>query len=159
MIPERARMVVAGIAAISLAAVGCTTAGTSPSPTAGGGGATTVQVTLQEWAVVLAAASAPAGDITFDVTNEGPEDFHEFVVIKTDLEAAELPTDADGVVDEGGDGMEVIDEIEDLPVGESQSLSLALEAGSYVLLCNIWDEGEGEAHYKMGMRMAFSVTE
>ena len=159
MIPTRARMVVAGLAAISLAAVGCTTAGPTPIPTGGGGGATTVEVTLQEWAVVLGAASAPAGDITFDVTNEGPEDIHEFVVIKTDLEAAELPADADGVIDEAGDGMEVIDEIEDLPVGENQSLSITLEAGSYVLLCNIWDEGEGEAHYQMGMRTAFSVTE
>lgn len=159
MIPERARFVVAGLVAISLAAVGCTAGGSSPSPTVGGGGATTVEVTLQEWAVVLAAASAPAGEITFEVTNEGPEDIHEFVVIKTDLEAAELPADADGVIDEAGDGMEVIDEIEDLPVGENQSLSITLEAGSYVLLCNIWDEGEGEAHYEMGMRTAFSVTE
>ena len=159
MIVERARMVIAGIAAISMATVGCATVGSSPSPTGGGGDATTVEVTIQEWAVVLAAASAPAGDITFAVTNEGPEDIHEFVVIKTDLEAAELPTDADGVVDEAEDGMEVIDEIEDLAVGANQSLSVALEAGSYVLLCNIWDEGEGEAHYQMGMRTAFSVTE
>lgn len=157
MHPRGVRRVVAGIAAISLAAVGCSTGGSSPSPAAGG--ATTVEVTLQEWAVVLGSASAPAGDITFDVTNEGPEDIHEFVVMRTDLEAAELPTDADGVVDEGGGGMEVIDEIEDIPVGENQSLSIALDAGSYVLLCNIWDEGEGEAHYQMGMRTAFTVTE
>lgn len=159
MIPERARFVVAGLVAISLAAVGCTTGGSSPSSAEGGGGATTVEVTLQEWAVVLAAASAPAGEITFDVTNEGPEDIHEFVVMKTDLDPAELPADADGVVAEAGDGMEVIDEIEDIPVGENQTLSVTLEAGSYVLLCNIWDEGESEAHYEMGMRTAFSVTE
>jgi uncharacterized cupredoxin-like copper-binding protein len=158
MIQKRALRSLAVMAAASLAIVGCTTDGASPSPT-GGAGAATVAVTLQEWAVVLPAAdSAPAGDITFDVTNQGPADVHEFVVIKTELEAADLPTDADGVVDEAGGGMDVIDEIEDVPVGETMSLTVALEAGSYVLVCNIWDEGEGEAHYRLGMRSAFTVT-
>lgn len=155
---ERAARVAAAFAAGALILVGCTT-GSSPSPTTGGGDATTVAVTLQEWAVVPAANSAPAGEITFDVTNDGPEDIHEFVVIKTDLDVGELATDADGVVDEAGDGMEVIDEIEDLPVGETQSLTVELDAGNYVLICNIWDEDEGEAHYEMGMRTPFSVTD
>jgi uncharacterized cupredoxin-like copper-binding protein len=155
---EQAGRMVAALAVGALIIVGCSS-GSSPSPATGGGGATTVAVTLQEWAVVPAANSAPAGEITFDVTNDGPEDVHEFVVIKTDLDVAELPTDADGVVDEAGGGMEVIDEIEDLPVGETQSLTVELDAGDYVLICNIWDEGEGEAHYQMGMRTPFSVTD
>jgi uncharacterized cupredoxin-like copper-binding protein len=159
MISERGWRLLAVLAASSLAIAGCTSGGASPSPTVGGGGATTIVVMLQEWAIVLAADSAPAGDITFDVTNEGPADVHEFVVIKTDLDAADLPTDADGVVDEAGEGMEVIDEIEDVPVGETQSVTVTLDAGSYVLVCNIWDEGEGEAHYEMGMRTPFTVTE
>jgi uncharacterized cupredoxin-like copper-binding protein len=157
MIPERARQVLAASAVLSLAMVGCTTAAT-PTP-AGGGGATTVTVALQEWAVVPASDSAPAGDITFEVTNDGPEDIHEFVILKTDLEPGELPTDENGAVTEEGEGIEVIDEIEDIPVGETQEFTATLEAGSYVLLCNIWDEEEGEAHYTMGMRTAFSVTD
>jgi uncharacterized cupredoxin-like copper-binding protein len=159
MISERGWRLLAVLAASSLAIVGCATGGVSPSPTVGGGSAATVAVTLQEWAVVPAADSAPAGDITFDVTNEGPADVHEFVVIKTDLDAADLPTDADGVVDEAGEGMEVIDEIEDVPVGEAQSVTVTLDAGSYVLVCNIWTEEEGEAHYQMGMRTPFTVTD
>jgi uncharacterized cupredoxin-like copper-binding protein len=157
MIPERARQVLAASAVLSLAMVGCTTAAT-PTP-ADGGGATTVTVALQEWAVVPASDSAPAGDITFEVTNDGPEDIHEFVILKTDLEPGELPTDENGAVTEEGEGIEVIDEIEDIPVGETQELTANLAAGSYVLLCNIWDEEEGEAHYTMGMRTAFSVTD
>jgi hypothetical protein len=157
MIPERARQVLAASAVLSLAMVGCTTAAT-PTP-AGGGGATTVTVALQEWAVVPASDSAPAGDITFEVTNDGPEDIHEFVILKTDLDPGELPTDENGAVTEEGEGIEVIDEIEDIPVGETQEVTATLEAGSYVLLCNIWDEEEGEAHYTMGMRTAFSVTD
>jgi hypothetical protein len=51
--------------------------------------------------------------------------------------------------------MEVIDEIEDIPVGESQDLTVSLDAGSYVLICNIVESGE--VHYAMGMRTAFTV--
>ena len=54
---------------------------------------------------------------------------HEFVVIATDLAITELPTVEDGSVDEAGEGLEVIGEIEDIPVGETQSVTLDLEAG------------------------------
>ena len=149
----------AAFAASSLAIVGCTTAA-SPSPTAaGGGGGATIAVTLQEWAVVPAAVSVAAGDVIFAVTNDGPDDVHEFVVIRTDLEPADLPTDADGAVEEAGEGMEVVDEIEDIPVGETQELTVPLDAGNYVLICNIFSAIENEAHYEMGMRTAFTVTE
>jgi uncharacterized cupredoxin-like copper-binding protein len=120
-------------------------------------GATTVAVKLQEWSVTPAAASAPAGSVTFQVSNVGPADVHEFVVIRTDLDAGALPTDANGAVTETGSGMEVVDEIEDIPVGQTQTLAVSLAAGKYVLLCNVYSEAEKEAHYKMGMRVAFTV--
>jgi uncharacterized cupredoxin-like copper-binding protein len=130
----------------------------SPTPTAGGGaGGTTVDVTLKEWAVVPAETTAQAGDITFSVTNEGPDDTHEFVVMKTDLDPAELPTAEDGSADEEGDGVELIGEIEDILVGETKELTKTLEAGNYVLLCNIYTPEENEAHYQMGMRIGFTV--
>jgi uncharacterized cupredoxin-like copper-binding protein len=128
----------------------------SPSESADGGGST-IDVTLQEWAVVVDEASAPAGEVTFSVTNDGPADIHEFVIMRTDLDPADLPTDEHGAVDEGGDGMEVIDEIEDLEVGDTQDVTVDLETGSYVLLCNIYSEDEDEAHYAEGMRVAFDV--
>lgn len=144
----------APLAALMLVLGAC---GTSASPSAGGGEGTTVDVTLQEWAVVPAVASAPAGEITFSITNDGPEDVHEFVVIKTDLEPGDLPTDDTGAVDEEGEGMEVMGEVEDLAVDASEDLTLTLEAGSYVLICNIYSEDEQEAHYQEGMRTAFTV--
>ncbi|HXF36591.1 MAG TPA: hypothetical protein VNO17_05350 [Actinomycetota bacterium] len=124
-----------------------------------GGGAerTTIPVTLQEFAVVPEQGSAPGGEITFRVTNEGPNDTHEFVVIRTDLAPDALPTDENGAVDESGQGIEVVDEIEDVAVGDTRTLTLDLDAGSYVLICNIWDEEEQEAHYQLGMRTAFTV--
>jgi hypothetical protein len=51
----------------------------------------------------------------------GLENVHQFVVIRTDLAPDALPTDENGVVEEEGEGTEVIDEIEDIPVGETQS--------------------------------------
>jgi uncharacterized cupredoxin-like copper-binding protein len=153
--------------AVSLGVAACSGGGGSPSPAANGAepagspaaAGATVQVTLQEWAVVPAQASAAAGDVTFQVANSGPDDPHEFVVLKTDLDPGSLPTDANGAVDEEGEGIEVVDEIEDIEVGQGGDLTVSLTAGKYVLLCNIYDETEKEAHYAMGMRAAFTVDE
>jgi uncharacterized cupredoxin-like copper-binding protein len=123
-----------------------------------GGGKKTVGVTVQEFAVVPAESSSGSGETTFNVTNKGPDDVHEFVVIKTDLAPDALPTDENGAVEETGAGIEVIGEIEDIPVGETPSVTLDLAAGKYVLICNIWDETEQEAHYSLGMRTSFEVT-
>jgi hypothetical protein len=118
-----------------------------------------VDVTLQEFAVVLGSESAPAGDVTFNVTNEGPNDPHEFVVFRTDLAPDALPTTQDGSVDEEGEGITLIDEIEDIAVGDAPTLTVSLDAGSYVLICNIVEEedGELESHYQEGMRVGFSA--
>jgi len=147
----------ASVSIVALALSGCAAGGPGASPTPPPG-PTTVEVTLQEWAIVPSAASAPAGAITFQVKNTGPDDIHEFVVLKTDLDAGALPTDANGAVTEEGAGIEVVDEIEDIPVGQTQTLAVTLQTGKYVLLCNIYDETEKEAHYKMGMRTPFEVT-
>jgi uncharacterized cupredoxin-like copper-binding protein len=156
------RMIVA-VSVVAVAATACGTGQTSPSPVASpspsAAGPGTVEVSLQEWAVIPASTSVGAGEVTFQVTNTGPEDIHEFVVLKTDLDPNDLPVDADGAVTESGAGIEVIDEIEDIPVGETQALTVTLAAGSYVLLCNIYDDTEKEAHYAKGMRIAFEVTE
>jgi uncharacterized cupredoxin-like copper-binding protein len=122
-------------------------------------GGTAIDVQLQEWAVVVSEDSASAGEITFTITNDGPEDVHEFVVVATDLDAGDLPTDETGAVTEEGEGIEVVDEVEDIPIGETEELVVSLDAGHYVLICNIYSEDEDEAHYAMGMRTNFTVDE
>jgi uncharacterized cupredoxin-like copper-binding protein len=124
------------------------------SPSAGG----TVDVTLEEFAIGTSASSAPAGSVTFDATNEGPDDDHEFVVIKTDLGITDLPTNADGSVDEEGAGIEAIDEIAEFPPGETRTLTVDLDAGNYVFICNVYDKEEKESHYQEGMRTSFTVS-
>jgi uncharacterized cupredoxin-like copper-binding protein len=151
--------ILAVIGAVAVLAA-CTADGGGESASAGGAdGGTTVDVTLQEWAVVVSEDSVPAGEVTFAITNDGPEDVHEFVIFRTDLDAAELPTDETGAVDESGEGIEVVDEVEDVAVGASEELTVTLDAGNYVLVCNIYSEDEDEAHYQMGMRTPFTATE
>jgi hypothetical protein len=53
-------------------------------------------------------------------------------------------------VDETGEGVTLQDEIEDIEVGDTQTLTVDLAAGSYVLICNIYDKAEKEAHYQQG---------
>lgn len=119
----------------------------------------TVAVTLQEFAVATDPGTASAGEITFEATNEGPDDAHEFVVFRTDLGPTELPTVEDGSVDEEGEGVELIDEIEEFEPGQTESITLDLEAGNYVFICNLVEEegGELESHYQEGMRTSFTV--
>ena len=150
---RRAAIFVAAFAVLALVAAACGDDGGGEETGAGGA----IEVTVQEFAVIPATSSAPAGDVTFDVTNEGPDDVHEFVVFLTDLAPDALPTTEDGSVDEEGEGLELQGEIEDIAVGDTQSVTLDLAAGNYVLICNIYDADEQEAHYQEGMRVAFSV--
>jgi hypothetical protein len=125
----------------------------------GDGEGTDVAVTLQDFSLIPDADSAEAGEISFNVENIGPDHMHELVIVKTDLEPDALPTLDDGSIDETGEGVEVIDEIEEFPVGETQSITIDLEAGSYALICNVVHEEEGETfvHYELGMRTGFTV--
>jgi iron uptake system component EfeO len=131
----------------------------------GAEGGTSVQVMLDEFSVATEPPSARSGEVTFDVSNDG-EETHEIVVVRTDLGLLDLPTAEDGSVDEEGEGVEVVGEVEDIAAGASGSLTLDLETGQYVLICNIveeemeMDEMEMEhdpSHYQSGMRTEFTV--
>lgn len=92
----------------------------------------------------------PAGEVTFEVHNQGTIT-HEFVVIKTDLAEGELPLDGD-VVDENGTGVDIVDQIDAIDPDGSQVLTVTLDAGNYVLICNI------ATHYSQGMHASMQVT-
>ena len=144
---------------LALVSAGCSSDDDGGSTGASGQetGAAAVDVTLQEYAVLPGSSSTPAGDVTFNVTNTGPEDTHEFVVFLTDRAPDALPTNEDGTVDEEGEGVELHGEIEDITVGSTESLTLDLPAGNCVFICNIYEEDVQEAHYQEGMRVAFTV--
>ncbi|MDQ3127804.1 MAG: cupredoxin domain-containing protein [Chloroflexota bacterium] len=103
---------------------------------------------LKEWSVTPASVTAKAGPITFNVKNAGAA-VHEFVVVKTDLKAEALPVSGTKI-DESA--LTPVDEIEDIAVGATPTLTVTLAAGHYVLLCNI------ETHFGLGMRSDFDVN-
>ena len=124
-----------------------------------GSSGTTVAVTLQEWSISADKTSVPAGSVTFNATNNGPDAAHEMVLLKTDIAPGDLPTDSTGKADEEADGVTNMGEITDLAVGADGTLTVDLTAGNYILVCNIVDtnSGQTQAHYMLGMRMAFTV--
>lgn len=165
------RKLVAIAASFALIAVACssgssttTTEGAEPA-TSGQQSATTAAATgSQDITVTLvdvdattmlltpSSDSAPAGEITFTVTNSGDK-VHEFVVFQTDLAIDQLPTNESGSeVIEDGPGLTLIDEIEDIQPGDTMTLTVTLDGGSYALICNL------KGHYRMGMRSAFTVS-
>jgi uncharacterized cupredoxin-like copper-binding protein len=116
-------------------------------------GPTKVDAALTTYKITLDKDSAPAGDIIFHVHNDATDLTHEFVIFKTDLAPDSLPTKDDGTVDEEGQGVTHIDEVE-LEPGASQDLTVNLDSGNYVLICNI---DSNEMHYAHGMHVAFTV--
>ncbi len=155
-------LVVAALAVAALLGVACGGGGKTtterPTTSATVSGSAAVDVTLSEWVLEPDPASVSAGKVTFHAKNEGQKK-HEFVVFKTDLAPDALPTTADGKVDEEGAGVQHVDEIGDLDVGKSADLTVDLQPGKYVLICNILAQvaGQTELHYKKGMHAAFTV--
>lgn len=115
-----------------------------------------VSVTLKEWAIATDRQTVPAGDIYFLVDNQGPEDAHEFVIIKSDLAVDKLPT-SNGKVPE--DKVDLIDEIEPFTANSRAGETFNLKAGKYLLICNIAEveDGKLESHYQLGMRTTLTV--
>lgn len=117
-------------------------------------GPTNIDAALTTYKITLSKDSAPAGDIVFHVHNDATDLLHEFVIFKTDLAPDNLPLNSEGAVDEEGAGVTHIDEVEVEP-GQAADLAVNLEAGNYVLICNINDNNE--MHYGHGMYVAFTV--
>ena len=123
--------------------------GGEPTPTvAASGGQVLVGLTEANWLVSAAPDSAPGGEITFAVSNEGNIG-HNLRIVRTDLPADGLPSDGIAVDEAAVDV--VAGTARDLGPGESADVAATLEAGDYVLICNI------PGHYDAGMHAAFTV--
>ncbi len=128
------------------------------SSTDKGGGK--VSVTLREWAITTDVSSLPHGDIEFNIKNEGPDLKHEMKIIRTDVAPDKLPTKDDGSVNEDAAGIEVLKRVQGIETGDNDSRTFTLEAGKYVLVCNLVTDQNGQqtSHYAKGLRAAFTVT-
>jgi uncharacterized cupredoxin-like copper-binding protein len=130
----------------SSTAAGTSSTTATESPDTGSGD--TVASTEKDFAITLDSTSVASGEVTFNITNEGPS-LHEFVVIQTDLAPDALPVKDNEVQEDKVDG---IGEQEDIAPGTSTDLSLKLDPGSYVVICNI------TGHYEQGMHAGLTVT-
>lgn len=136
---------------VFVASAGLLTACGGSSPAASGGGASgNIDATLHEWSIDLTSNTAPAGDVTFNISNTGEEE-HEFVVVKTDLAEDKMPYVDDEIPEDSSD-LEFIDEAEDIGAGTDTTLTLTdLAPGHYVIFCNLL------AHYGKGMHATLTV--
>jgi uncharacterized cupredoxin-like copper-binding protein len=119
----------------------------SPSEAASPSG-TTISATLTEFVIALSATSAPAGTVTFNVTNSGTM-VHEFVILKTDILAKDLPL-VNGLVVE--DDYSPVGEVPETDPAKSGTFSATLAAGHYAIICNI------AGHVAQGMVTDFTVN-
>ena len=109
-----------------------------------------VRVIESEWHMNPSLASAPAGAVTFSVSNRGAID-HEMVILKTDLAGAALvQASGENKIDEGASG-ENMGEVQ-VAAGATGAGTFRLSPGHYVLICNI------PAHYQAGMVTDFAVN-
>ena len=142
---RRAWLAGVAFALVAVTGAACSSSGeASPSPSSAG-----TAVTLSDFKIKPADAEAPAGPVTFDLTNDGPSD-HTFFLVKTDLAEDALPV-AEHLVQV--DQLAVVAEIDRFPVGTDRSLSVDLEPGAYVMFCNL------TGHYESDMHTAFTVTQ
>ena len=101
-----------------------------------------------EWAFGTGLPSIAAGEVTFEMINEGAV-VHDIWVLRTELPYDALPVKG-GVAVTGGD-VEVVEKVLETAAGTTVSLKASLVPGSYVLICNI------PAHYELGMRAPFTI--
>ena len=133
-------LIVAAILAVS-ALAGCSS------------GPSKVDVSLTTYVITLSTDSVKAGEVVFHVTNNATDLVHEFVIFKTDLPEDQLPLTTENIVDEAGAGITFINEVEDVEQGTSKDLTVTLEPGRYVLICNTAENN----HYTRGMHIVFTV--
>ncbi len=108
--------------------------------------------TLATMGITPDLTTVSGGDITFVMTNNSSWLIHEMVVAPVADVNAPLPyVDDDMEVDEDAAG--AIGEVPETDPGQSGSVTLHLDPGTYILFCNI------PGHYAMGMWATITVTE
>lgn len=126
------RLLIVPVIAV-LGVAGCSSSG-STQPSASGSpaaGATTVTVTSTGSTCDLSATTAPAGNVTFAVTNQG-SDVTEFYLYQSD-------------------GSTIVGEVEDVTPGLTRDLSADVTAGTYIAACKPTSDSEG-------IRVDFTVS-
>lgn len=120
---KRRLILLPAVAVVGLA--GCSSSTSSDGAASGSpaAAATTVTVTSSGNACDLSANTAAAGDVTFQVQNQG-SDVTEFYLYQAD-------------------GTTIVGEVEDVTPGLSRDLAVNVTAGKYVAACKPTSDSEG----------------
>jgi len=103
-------------------------------------GPTVVDVTLTEYKIEMSKTSVPAGQVKFNITNEGSI-VHELVL------------EPGGAVDDPLEGNNQESEVEDIQPGQTVTLEWTIDTpGEYQLTCHL------PGHFENGMVLPFTVT-
>ena len=126
---------------VALVSAVCGGAIAQPPPAPSGA----ITVELTEWRVVVPNTTPQAGSLKFVVKNTGSI-AHDLTILKTDLPADKIPQ-ANGKAQEDGK----IAGTAELNPGQSTQLTVTLQPGNYVFICNEL------GHYALGMHTAVKV--
>jgi uncharacterized cupredoxin-like copper-binding protein len=101
--------------------------------------------------IKLSQPSAPAGEVTFQTINSSKDTIHEMIVMYLVEPGKPLPyIDSENRVDEDRAGDK--GEVSELDPGASGALTVSLQPGKYLLICNV------PGHFTAGMWSEFEVT-
>jgi plastocyanin len=128
------------LSAVALVSAACGSATAQPPVPSGA-----ISVELTEWRVVVPSSTPQAGSLTFVVKNTGAV-AHDLAILKTDLPADKIPQ-ANGKAQED----DKVAGTAELNPGQSAHLTVTLEPGNYVFICNEL------GHYALGMHTAVKV--
>ena len=152
------------VAVMVLGGVAC---GSDDDDAATGSDGAAIDVLLSEWVLEPDPILTDGGEVTFIGDNQGGV-VHELVVVRGES-ASDLPAEGEmglgnfAVVESELAADAVVGEIEDIAPGSSKDLTVDLDAGSYVLFCNLvgsasdGPEMQGRSHFAEGMYAEFTV--
>jgi len=106
--------------------------------------------TLATMGITATPADAPAGVVTFSVTNTSKDTIHEMVLALIATPGTPLIYDSN-LEKVNEDAGQHLGEVAELEPGAAGKLSLTLKPGTYILYCNI------PGHYVAGMWTLFTV--
>ncbi len=143
---------------IGLLAAGCgddsgTTTVETTASTGGGQAGAALEIKMDDYSFAPKDGQAKAGKTVITAPNVGAVE-HEMVLFRTDMNAAKLPTAADGSVDEEkmDEVAESAGEIPDVEAGDTKTGTFDLKPGKYVMFCNL------PGHYALGMYGTLTVS-
>jgi len=129
--------------------------GDDPEEPGEGGSDGAVTVSLVEWAIE-APTEYEAGEITFSASNDGSFP-HELVVIEGESYESLPLEDGGGVIEDELPTGALISRTARLGGGSAEDLTVTLEPGNYVLLCNV-GAGGANSHAGQGQRLDITVS-